>query len=366
MDLFGQKELDVKFAKRTSPCLSLLTTLIFLSVSTFAEAGTVKSVSVKKKTMTVTLDDGEEYEKDTELCVFNDADKKIECGTVTRTKAGLAQVKFKSAKKLKRIKAGMTVRSPDAEAATTASDGKAAAPSGKMPFRIWGAYSPALATPAVFNKIGYEAPADAAPDSLWRADSKVATALFGFNLQVGIPLGTKSLNTGLRFRTFTPSLIDSDYIAQKENPYVRSEQKASAIGLWTEFQYLRIPMMTASSLWVASGLDIDMSTVTFTATKLDDSGATAETEIASADSKLTVASLRTTAGFDFVFAKPLGGFFGITLMIPLAEFGAAFKGNIADDEARGQADPGEDLKTQLGHKKNSVAYEVSLGGMLSF
>ena len=95
-------------------------------------------------------------------------------------------------------------------------------------------------------------------------------------------------------------------------------------------------------------------------------GTIPESELASATSKLNVLSVRASGGFDFVFAKPIGAFFGLTLMVPVAEFGASFTGDLGENEARGHVDPGEDLKLALDHKKNSVAYEISLGTMLSF
>ena len=109
-----------------------------------------------------------------------------------------------------------------------------------------------------------------------------------------------------------------------------------------------------------------MSTVTVKSTKKDDSGQTPTSTLAKATSKLTVLSLRLGADMDLVFAKVFGASIGTTIMIPLSEAGKTFSGHIDDAEARGQASPGEDLKTQLGHKKNSLAYELSLGAVLAF
>lgn len=337
-----------------------------------ALSATVKTVSAKKKSVVITLDDGEIYEKGASICFFSASGKKIDCGTVAKIKGSQASVKLKSRTKMKRIKVGSPAH-PE-EGATGVGDGAEASPDGEAaaspaktsPFRVWASYSPALATPAKFNKLGYAAPTVDAPDTLWKSDAAVASALFGFNLQVGIPMGSFALIPGLRFRTYTPSLIDADYIPQKENPYVSTEEKASALGLWVDFQFFRMPMLSQSALWLASGIDVDSSTVTLTSTKKDDSGKIPQSELGKATSKLTVASLRFSSGFDFVFAKPFGAFFGLTMMVPLAEFGSAFSGSLGDDEARGQADPGEDLKKSIGHTKNSLAYEVSIGTMLAF
>lgn len=364
--------------RATLHTLAGLAALLFAAAGGDALAGTVKSVNAKKKTVAVDLEEDETVEKDTEICFMTEAGKKVDCGSVTKVKGTQALVKVKSAKKLKKIKPGMAAKVGSASDKTAEGKDKAGeggeeeADSGKSykgkkaPFRIWGTYTAGLATPAVYNKLGYSAPTDAAPSTLWNSDKKVSQALFGFQLQFGIPLGAFSLNPGFRYRQYTPSLIDADYIPNRENPYVSTEEKATATALILDFQYFRMPFSPMFALNLTSGLDIDQSTVTVKSTKKDDSGGTPESELAKATSKLTVISLRLGAGMDLLFAKVFGGTIGPTLMVPLTETGKTFSGNLADDEARGQADPGEDLKKALGHQKNSLAYELALGIMLAF
>ncbi len=348
------------------------------ALSGVAEAALVKQVSSKKKLVTVELAEDETIEKDAVVCVFSEANKKLGCGTVVKVKGTTVTVKFENAKGMKKMKPGLPAKvgeeppaAADAEEASDDTPKKGAKNVAKgpkvkkSPFRVWVYYSPALATPAVYNKLGYAAPANETPDTLWSDDKKTASTLFGVNLQVGIPLGAFSLNPGFRYRKFTPSVVDSDYIPQRENPYVSTEETASATGLWVDFQFYRMPFSGASSFWLSSGVDMDMSTVTLKATKEDDAAGGTSSEIAKADSKLTVISLRVGAATDIVFAKVFGVSIGTTIMIPLSET-AKFSGDITDGEARGHADPGDDLKQKLGHKKNSVAYELSLGGVLAF
>lgn len=344
------------------------------SVAGVASAATVKQVSSKKKLITAELDDEEVMEKDAVVCIFNDDDKKLGCGKVVKVKDSTVTIKFETPKGMKKMKPGMTAKLGEVPAADGEESAEATPKKGKnakeprvknSPFRVWVSYSPALATPAVYNKLGYEAPSNETPDTLWDDDKKTASTLFGVNLQVGIPLGAFSLNPGFRYRKFTPSVVDSDYIPQRENPYVSTEQTASATGVWVDFQFFRIPFSGASSFWMSSGVDMDMSTVTLKATKKDDSGQTPSSEIAKADSKLTVISLRVGAAADIVFAKVFGVSIGTTIMVPLSET-AKFSGDLSEGEARGQADAGDDLKESLGHKKNSAAYEISLGGVLAF
>lgn len=355
--------------------LILAAAVAFSSFSGAASAATVKQVSSKKKLITAELDDEEVMEKDAAVCIFDDDGKKLGCGKVVKVKETTVTIKFETPKGMKKMKPGMTAKvgeeapgaGGDETAEATPKKGKNAKEPKvkKSPFRVWLSYSPALATPAVYNKLGYEAPSNETPDTLWDDDKKTASTLFGVNLQVGIPLGAFSLNPGLRYRKFTPSVVDSDYIPQRENPYVSTEQTASATGVWVDFQFFRVPFSGASSFWIASGVDMDMSTVTLKATKKDDSGATPSSEIAKADSKLTVISLRVGAAADIVFAKVFGVSIGTTIMVPLSET-AKFSGDLSENESRGQADAGDDLKESLGHKKNSAAYELSLGGVLAF
>lgn len=342
-----------------------------------AGAAAVKQVNAKKKLISIALGEDETMEKDALVCVFTESGKKVDCGTVKSVKGTVAIVVFKSTKKFKRLKVGMQAKvgaeppgtEDDTEAsANTAKKPKNAVKEGKTtksPLRIWALYSAALSTPAVYNKLGYAAPSSETPETLWSDDKTTKSSLFGFNFQVGIPLGAFSVNPGFRYRKFTPSVVDSDYVSQRADPYTSTDETASALGIWTDFQFYRMAFSGASSFWLSSGIDMDMSTVTLKTTKKDDSGATAETEIAKAESKLSVLSLRLGAATDLVFTKVFGVSVGTTIMIPLSASGK-FSGDLADGEGQGQADPGEDLKKALGHKKNTVAYELSLGAVLAF
>ena len=181
-----------------------------------------------------------------------------------------------------------------------------------------------------------------------------------FNLEAGIPLGSFSLDPGLRYRRFTAAVVDADYIPQRQNPYVSTEETASALGLFVDFQYFRLPFFGASGLNLTTGLDVDNSTVTLkAATKSDDATVQASGVTASADSKLTVISLRLGAGVDLLFAKVFGVTAGLTVMVPMTEVGKKFSGSLTDaDSSRVPADSGKDLQAALDHKKNSVAYEI--------
>src|SRR5262249_3915242 len=110
----------------------------------------------------------------------------------------------------------------------------------KNPLRIAGYWGRPVLTPASYNKLAYVAPDSAAPTTLWAADKVVGTAVFGANLEVAIPVKSFAVVPGVRYRTYTPTLIESDYNKGRLNPYVSTEQSASALGAWIDFQYQRI------------------------------------------------------------------------------------------------------------------------------
>jgi len=311
----------------------------------------------------------ETIEKGAKVCVYKNDDKKVECGTVIKVKGKKLYVKV--GKHVRRIKKGMTVKVEDDQDSTdktadtgdqeTSTGDEAADYQGQAsPFKIWGLYIPALATPSAYNKLAYAAPAAEPAPTLWSTDKKAASALVGFGLAIGIPVGPFSINPGLRYRKYTPSQVDYDYDPNKPNPYVRVEEQATSYGLYTDFQYFRTAMTPSLSLNLTVGGDIDMSTVTFKATKLDDTNSS-EVLISSATSKLSVFSLRFGGSFDYLFLKSFGVTAGLNFLLPLAQFGKGFSGKQATDQARGVADPDADLKSALAHDKNSIGYELSLG-----
>lgn len=350
-----------------------------------ARAASVTEVNTEKKTVTVELEGDETFEKDSEVCFFDDTEKEIACGKVTKVKGTAVTVKVTAAKKLKKVTEGMAAK-PKGDAAAadeeaTPKKGKKGAAAkkgkdkskGKNPLRIIGIYNPALSSPFVYKKLAYAAPSSTTPETLWSQDKTVGTAMkdnpLSLTMQVAIPLGNFSIAPGVRYRSYKPSLIDADYILNRENPFVRTEMSATSFGLIVDFMYYRgalMPDLIFADL--TGGLDVDNSTVSLTAKKEDDSGqaAAATGDIAKATSKLTVVSLRVGAGVEAMVLKLIGVRLGLNLMVPLLETGATFSGEISDEESRGQEDPGEDLKKALDHKKNSMAIEISFGGVLAF
>lgn len=373
----------------------LLPLLCILIIPLQAFSASVTSVNTKKKTVSVTPDDGESMEKDQTVCIFDEKQKKRGCGNVSAVKGdGTVVVKIGSAKKIKKIKEGMSASvsgdslnggdasevDPDA-AEDDSSKGKKKGKKAKgkekkakktakkkgPPLRFWLDYGKSFAAPATFKKLSYSAPTNETPTTLW-ASEKDSSDTAGFNLQVGIPLAGFSLNPGVRYRVYTPSVIDSDYVRQRANPYVVTEQKGTAYGAFVDFAFLRIPFTEQIALNTSAGLDVDLSTVTINAKKKTDNATASPIEgsetVASMTSKLTVVSLRLGTGLDFVLGV-FGGHLGLNLLLPVSQSGSV-SGKFGDGEDRGIADPKQDLKNALAHKKNGYAAELLLGVMLAF
>ena len=371
MNLSGQKILLVAVA------------LVF---SASAEAASVKSV--KKRVLDVDLEEGETFEKGAEVCVFADSGAKVACGQVTKVKNSVMRVKLEASKKIKKIKPGMAVKSSESEESGSGSGEASADGSGSdksdveekspkkeskrkpstNPFRIVGAFAPAISTPSKYNKILYNPPVTGTtPVSLWTKDKPIKSALFGFDFSVAVPLGERAIVPGVRYRAFTPSLIDSDYNPNQQNPYVSTEQKATSLGLWVDYDYLRLTPTPIFALNFLAGLDIDMSTVTVKAVKKDDgANAPPETVVVDLTSKLSILSLRLGVDTDLLFLKVAGGRIGLTFSIPVVAFGAKTTTEVGADEARGLADETKDVEASLGHSKNSFGLEAQIGGILAF
>jgi hypothetical protein len=339
--------------------------LILISVPAFA--GTVKEISSAKSQVTVELDE-DAYKKGDELCIYNSKNKKIECGTVTIVRSTSVVVKLPSKKNIKKIKKGMQVSAEGASdkksTATTKTTTRSA--QNKDGFSLKLGWSPAIVSPSTFNSVGYLAPTSETPATLWEADEPVTETLLGAAMQVSFPVGSLAVMPGLRFRKFVPSRVDTNYFPKRLNPFVSSLTTGTAIGLFTDLRFLNGGVGSAFGYYASGGLDIEMSSLVFKSTKKDDSGGTPESNMASAESSLTVISLRGGVGLNLLPFKPFGATLGINLLLPLAEFGKKFSGSIEGAETKGLADPGGDLKTALGHKKNKFGADAQMSVLLAF
>lgn len=322
------------------------------------DAGVVKDINANKGQIVVALKN-EVAENGDSICVYSAKNKKISCGSVVRVSDDSAYVKFFSKKDLKKIKKGFRTAVIGGGSAVADTSGKSSG------FKLWAGYMPAIMTPAVYNNLGYSAPSEGT-STLWEPDSAVTSALFGVGLQGSFAVGRIALIPGLRYRIFDTKNVDDDYNPGRTNPYVSTTTSSTAIGLFTDARLFEKSVGSMLAFYAVSGVDIDMSTVTIKSEKKDDTGATAEASVASATSNLTVISLRAGGGFNLIPYKPFGVSAGINFLLPLLELGKKFAGSLEENESRGLAEPGEDFKDKLGHKKNGFGLDVQLSVLLAF
>jgi len=334
--------------------------------SSYAFSSTVRNVNSSKSLVTINLN-GNTYKNGDELCFYTAKDSKIECGSVTGVRSKTATIKLTSKKNIRKIRRGMKVKlATDSENKPTSTANTTTAAKKKEGFSLWMSWSPAIMSPSIFNSVGYLAPPTETPTTLWDADAAVTSSLLGAAIQTGFPVGSLSIMPGFRYRMFVPSRVDTDYFPKRLNPFVSSVTTGSALGLFTDLRFLNVTMGSWFSFFSTGGLDIEMSSLNFKSTKKDDTGATPESAIASAKSSLTVISLRTGAGLNIIPFRPFGASLGFNLILPVTEVGKKFSGSIEDTETKGLADPGGDLKTAIGHKKNKFAADAHFSLLFVF
>ena len=355
------------------------------------QAASVRATSPAKNMVALDVGDGETVAKGDTYCVVGPKKKPIECGKVVKIKGKVAIIALASSAKIGKIKKGMAAKnsggdsddtaagggdsddaSDSAAAAHTKSKSKGEARSGGgapkgTPFRLWLLADPAPASPFTYKQITYKAPdGTATPSTLWAPGKAPGLALFSVGGQIGIPIGKSAINLGARMRTFSPpSSVDTDYTVGVQNPYANTAVSAKSFGGWMDFQLMHKAMTSNLFFNFLPGLDLDYSTVSVTATKKNDNGPDSGS-IVTATSKLMVVSLRLGANIDVFFGKSFGLTIGGTALIPLAPLSPALTASFPTGEDRGLADPVTDLKTALGHKKNSLGLEALAAVFVAF
>ena len=345
-----------------------------------AQAATVRATSPAKNMVALDVEDGESPAKGDTYCIVGPKKKPLDCGKVVKIKGKVAIIALASGAKIGKIKKGMAAKnsgggsSDGGESAPDDGGDSAAAPNAKSklkndarssgspkgtPFRLWLLADPAPASPFTYKQITYKAPdGTATPSTLWAPGKAPSTALFSFGGQIGIPIGKSAVNLGARMRTFSPpSSVDTDYTVGVQNPYANTAVTAKSFGGWLDYQLIHKAMTPSLFFNFLPGLDLDYSTVSVTATKKNDN-APDSGSIVTATSKLMVVSLRLGANMDIFFGKSFGLTIGGTALLPLAPLSPATSASFPTGEDRGLADPVTDLKTALGHKKNSLGLEA--------
>ncbi len=338
----------------------ILLASLFLITSSLGHAATVKKVNAAKGLVTVVGNEGDTLKDGAIYCVHISPIEK-ECGSIIKVKAAVAVIKLDNKKAIKQVKNGMIARPSDGSATSSSLNVLST-----QPTRIYTALSPSPLLPFIFHSPEYVAPENTTPSSLWKDGGKISNTLFGVAFATTFPIGKFGLTPGVRYRKTVANEVESNYDPDHRNPYIASSTSANALGVWLDFQAYRLGFGERSGITMSAGLDFDSSVVTFKATKKDDTGTTAESDIAKATSKLSVASLRVGGGLDLVFYGPFGVTLGTTVLVPLAASSASFSGDVIEGEGRGATETADDLKKKIDHKKASFAAELLIGTVFAF
>lgn len=346
--------------RKVSHLLPLALALAFSFVlSCKASAQTVSKINKAKGQILVT-GDGISPTKGGQACINGKNGKVIGCGKIINVKKGKVLVKIDDAAVFPKIKKGLAVtfKAP----ATASSDDSSKQSTKKNPMVMRVIWAPALLAPVNYKKAAYNPPLTSGSGNvLWKSDEAIKTAFLGFGVNASIPFGSAmGLSPGFRYRIYSGSDLETDYDPAEKLKYASINQSMSAIGLWADFQYMRIPFGSSAALAGLGGIDIEMSTATLKANRHDERNGS-EAELAKMTSKLSVVSLRAGALFDMnLFGK--GGInFGLNLLIPLVKFGKSFSATTNDEFANRSSDDVADLEAAVSHDKTSFGLELTAG-----
>ena len=342
-----------------------------------ANAATINAISGKKGMVSLKTSADESFKAKDKVCVFAKNQEKLACGSVLKVKDESKLImKVSDPQELAKLKKGSIVTlkvdsSTEADASPSDNATKMTSTKSKRsPFRLAIGWDSSL-LPFSYNQISYLPPESTPPNSLWQSTKVVSSGLFpppylGITADIGIPLGARGISLGLRYQVFQTSLIQSNYDPTTFEPYVSTEVKAKAIGLWADFLAYRKQLSQRFAFNVLSGLDFDSVAVTVAATKLTDGPPATSSPIVTAEGKLNIISLRAGARADIKLFSVVGVSLGATALIPLFAPTNTLTANFADGEGRDLEDPITDLKTALGLKKNSFGFEALINTYVSF
>lgn len=332
------------------------------------QGATIKKINRKKSLVLIDAGKKDGLSKGIWVC-FYEMDTKVGCGKVLKVGARKAFVKT-SKKTVVKLKKNMEViiREPRSKISDRSKTGGA-----KSNINV---FSSIGKTPSHYDKLAYrEIPAgSSAQGSLWEktGDSTKcigsSTAKLLCLTSIGIEFQgalSKSSAFAVGARYKIPNSYEADsWYTSAETEYVVVSQKYSAFGLWVDYHYW-FTRMGPLSMSVGSGLDVEMSTVAFNAKKVNETNS-AETELASYSSKLTIVSLRALLLNFTLPINPFGLGMGLDLVVPLLASGASKDATINDSHAATLADAETDLKDSLNHKKASFSYGFRFIAQLSF
>lgn len=345
--------------------LRILIFLFILFGSSEVYAGLV--IKVKKKSKTVMVN--EVYEVGEKVCFLKETEEIPEdsaslkvCGQVVRVTDNASIVKVED-KIIKKIKKDMTAFLVEQKAkALKLADGNSKDKGLYSYFKGFYVYS--AMTPIGYSGLLYDS-SDAANQKYWKEEKNCRNSLIGFGAGSDVPLNDRwTISPGIRYRVMEEFVGEAAISDSISNIVIETRTKMSALGLWLDvglWQYPQIPPDTGAGYRFGTGLDIDYSTMKFTATKMDKKNKIASSKFATAYGTSIIPSLRITNEIFYSFRGTFGLFISINALVPITEIGRKFNLNFDDVDETTIENRKKDLEDALGYKKNPFALEILLG-----
>ena len=138
----------------------------------------------------------------------------------------------------------------------------------------------------------------------------------------------------------------------------------SVIALWVDsflFQFPKDLPGTGGGLRFGAGLELDYSTLKFSATRMDSTHYTSPLKIARTYSQNHTVSLRIANEAFYSLRSTFGFFFSLNILVPIISYSPPPSSGFANVSAEDEERRKDDLRESINHKKNSFGIEMLLG-----
>lgn len=366
--------------------LRLMTLWLFAAgIALYTQAAHGQKVSKilpDKGWVLVSLKDTSSVTNGQSACFLDSAGTSIACGKVVKIAKTVVVVKADPASAAAQVKPGFKAEFSDGAEETAAAAPAKKGSTGKKPvktaaskkkagqnrIRVFSGIGTGVAS---ISKVGYKAPALAASGvKLWESQSKPLNIE---KFSVGAEFETAKAGTfGFRYAMMGDSkpefasklVLETDYDVANRQKYVSSEHEHTVMGIYYDYAFLQ-PAPAKSGVRMYGGLDLVNSTAKMTGNLINEADSS-EREIATIDSSLTVASLRTGIEMMLRFGQSFEMGLGLRLAIPLAAMGLKQETTLDDDNSGKSEDEQNDLKVAIDHKKNSFGAVIPLSMSIAF
>ena len=331
-----------------------------LFVSSSLNAATVIKKRAKKSVIVIDEGKASGFEKGVRVCFYSPNDKKRACGKVVRAKKKRAFIRVPR-KRFKKVRKGFAAEIADGGGGGGSSSGSMSGTALRM------SYLPAVVSTATYNKINFKPPEGTA-ETLWDNAGASNNTFFGFG--GGLEFRDFGLDIGFKYRIYQAYLVDTSWspLQSQQANFVDHKLEGNSIGI--SIDYLMYSNMGGgSALAYGFGLDVDNSTITFSAIHKNDDDASFENSLFTASSAGSIISLRVPFRYDLGVDSSFGLSFGGALLIPVS--GAPTTSvEIAENEEQinnlSGIEPADDFIAALGHTKSSVGFDLLIGFYLVF